>query len=160
MPMASVARSGRPILVTISEISANSASSFCSTRVEMSTDSSSDTDGSFRVSMRMDPSSSRGMNSVPRKGMDPTAVRMMTVATPTVAAFRAMATRSTDRYRSRRRTNHDASRWTPPNFSRKEETTGTPVSERRSDPKSAEQTVMAIGRNIFPSRPSRVRIGR
>ena len=88
------------------------------------------------------------------------AVRMMTVAIPTVAAFRVMATRSTRRYRSRSRRNQDASRWTPPNLRRNDETTGTPVSERRSDPKSAEQTVMAIGRNIFPSRPSRVRIGR
>ena len=38
-----------------------------STRVEISTDSSSETDGSFRVSTRIEPSSSRGMNSVPRK---------------------------------------------------------------------------------------------
>ena len=38
--------------------------------------------------------------------------------------------------------------------------TGTPVSESSSEPKSAEQTVIAMGRNIFPSRPSSVKMGR
>ena len=58
----------------------------CSTRVEISTDSSSDTDGSLRVSMSSDPSSRRGMNSVPRKGTEPSAAATMVTATAMVAS--------------------------------------------------------------------------
>ena len=59
---------------------------------------------------------------------------MTAVAIPTVAAFLVMATCRTARYRSRSRTNQDASWWTPRNFSKKEETTDTPVRERMSEP--------------------------
>ena len=45
-------------------------------------------------------------------------------------------------------------------FSRCDDTTGTPVSDSSSDPNSAEHTVIAIGRNILPSSPSSVEIGR
>ena len=95
MPMASVARSGRPILVTICEISLKSRSRICSTRVEMATDSSSETEGSLRVSIRMDPSSSFGMNSVPRNGTDASATETTTSAMATVAALRRMQPAST-----------------------------------------------------------------
>ena len=50
--------------------------------------------------------------------------------------------------------------WWPSRGSRNDDTTGTAVSDSSSDPKSAVQTVIAIGRNIFPSRPSSVKIGR
>ena len=41
-----------------------------------------------------------------------------------------------------------------------DETTGTAVSDSSSEPSSAEHTVIAIGRNIFPSSPSSVKMGR
>ena len=40
----------------------------------MSTDSGSETDGSLRVSIRIEPSSSLGMNSVPMNGSEPSAI--------------------------------------------------------------------------------------
>ena len=58
-----------------------------SRRVEIATDSSSDTDGSLRVSTRIEPSSSLGMNSVPRNG--------------TEAMAAVTTTRATDRVRTR-----------------------------------------------------------
>ena len=39
------------------------------------------------------------------------------------------------------------------------DSTGTTVSERTSEPMRMKITVSAIGRNIFPSTPSSVRIG-
>ena len=39
------------------------------------------------------------------------------------------------------------------------DSTGTTVSERTSDPMRMKITVIAIGRNIFPSTPSSDRIG-
>src|SRR5579885_2961482 len=73
IPMASVAKSGRPILVVTSWISGKARSVF-STRFEISMESVSEMPGSLRVSTRMDPSSRRGMNSVPinaREASDP-----------------------------------------------------------------------------------------
>ena len=57
MPIASVAKSGRPILMTTSAISGNCRSR-CSIRLLISTDSVSETPGSLRVSTRIEPSSS------------------------------------------------------------------------------------------------------
>ena len=47
-----------------------------------------------------------------------------------------------------------------PSCSRSDEAAGTAVSDSSSEPKMAEHTVIAIGRNIFPSSPSSVKIGR
>ena len=83
MPMASVATSGRPILVTTC-FTSGKRRMICSTRVEMAADSSSEMEGSLRVSTRIAPSSRRGMNSVPRRKTDPTATRTTADATESV----------------------------------------------------------------------------
>jgi hypothetical protein len=83
--MASVARSGRPSLVTTC-LTSSKRRRIASTCVEIATDSGSDTDGSLRVSTRIDPSSSLGMNSVPMNGSDPMAIATATIDTPIVRA--------------------------------------------------------------------------
>ena len=83
MPIASVASSGRPSLVTTCETSGKRRTT-CSTRVEMATDSSSEIDGSLRVSIRMAPSSRRGMNSVPMNQSEPMAMPTTVTATAIV----------------------------------------------------------------------------
>ena len=79
MPIASVARSGLPILVTTSWTSGKRLI-IRSISELMATDSDNDTLGSLRVSIRSEPSSSRGMNSVPIKNNEVNAV------TTTIAA--------------------------------------------------------------------------
>ena len=83
MPMASVATSGRPILVTTC-LTSGKRWMICSTRVEIADDSSSEIEGSLRVSTRIAPSSRRGMNSVPRKASEATATVTTPSATPSV----------------------------------------------------------------------------
>ena len=83
MPMASVATSGRPILVT-TWLTSGKRRTICSTRVEMATDSSSEIEGSLRVSMRIAPSSRRGMNSVPMKASEASATDTTASATASV----------------------------------------------------------------------------
>ena len=80
MPMASVATSGRPILVTTC-FTSGKRRMICSTRVEMAADSSREMDGSLRVSTRIAPSSRRGMNSVPMKARE--AMATVTTASAT-----------------------------------------------------------------------------
>ena len=109
MPIASVARSGRPIFETTCEISANRLRRICSTRVETCTDSASEIEGSLRVSIRMEPSSSRGMNSVPRNGTDPIASVTTISATATVRSGCRICRARWWAYRSRRRTNQASS---------------------------------------------------
>ena len=72
IPIASVAKSGRPILTTTSAISGNDLRRL-SMRLLISTESVSEIPGNLRVSIRIEPSSSFGMNSVPMKKSDPSA---------------------------------------------------------------------------------------
>ncbi len=157
--MASVARSGRPIFVTTCRTSGKRAT-IASSRVEMSADSSIETEGSLRVSMRIAPSSRRGMNSVPSHGTEPMAMTMADVAIASVRGACRRAACRNRRYRVRSASNQRASSWCPPVRSSRFDATGTPVSESTSAPNNAEHTVMAIGRNILPSRPSSANSGR
>src|SRR5205823_13886999 len=60
------------------------SSDLFSIRLLISTESVKETPGSLRVSIRIEPSSSLGMNSVPIKNKDPTAIDNTTMATATV----------------------------------------------------------------------------
>ena len=82
-PIASVARSGRPSLVTTVTTSGNfrmMRSACCDSRVA----SSSEMDGSRREVIRIDPSLSLGMNSVPIQPNEATAMATSTTDTPTI----------------------------------------------------------------------------
>ena len=73
--MASVAKSGRPILLTICVTSGNSPSTLSISELS-ATDSLTETLGALNVCTKMDPSSRRGMNSVPINVSDPSTARM------------------------------------------------------------------------------------
>ena len=159
-PIGSVAISGRPVLeTTVSTSSGKRSSRQRSTRVVASIDSSSETDESRDAWIAIAPSSSVGTNSAPS--------REARLAAPTIAAA---AIASTTHGRSSApvssgvntrltwRSSHVSSPLTPrPNT--ETESAGTSVNASASELSSANTTVNAMGRNILPSIPPRLRIG-
>ena len=81
-PIASVARSGRPSLVTTVTTSGN-VLMMRSAAVDSRVASSSETLGRRRVLIRIEPSSSLGMNSVPMRDSDAMDTTITTSDTPT-----------------------------------------------------------------------------
>ena len=77
--MASVARSGLPDFVTTPVTSGNSFRTRSTSRPDF-TDSVNEMLGSLRVSINIDPSSRRGMNSVPMKKSETNALDTIAVA--------------------------------------------------------------------------------
>jgi hypothetical protein len=159
MPMTSVASSGLPERLTTVVTSGNRFRTRSIRPVPAAT-SEMATEAGRMALIEMSPSSSRGMNSppsrVPRRPPAPTATRPVE---RTSARCRKHVS-SARRYRSRSRpTKRGSCSW--PVFRRKSEArTGVRVRVRRRDPARAKTTVQAIGLNILPSMPPRVRIGR
>ena len=127
----------------------------------MASDLSKDTFASRNASIINDPSSSCGRNSVPRRGTSVRDAVKSPAATTSVSFGRAIVARSNGAYRP---SIHDAMRsakrdsGAPPRKIH-EAMAGTNASASSRLPKSAMPTVIAIGRNIRPSRPCRVKIG-
>ena len=157
---ASVATSGVPVRLQTWAISAgNSSRSAFSIRMFIRHDSSMLVPGARMMPSTMSPSESLGTNSVPSEAARSTVMPRITQAIKASVPRAARQARRAGRYSHRinrtRSTSCESIR-----FGRKKlESTGTTVSESTSDPIRMNTTVRAIGRNIFPSTPSSVRIG-
>ena len=158
MPIASVAKSGRPILIDHIGDLGEGAEPLLDALADREPNRSARCRAACGSRSRIDPSSSRGMNSVPMKNSEPIATPSTTAAAPTVS--RAMR-RSPGRARAGsaaltaaiHRLCRSATRAGMPRRNTNDASVGTIVRASSSDPKSAEQTVIAIGRNMRPSRP-------
>ena len=100
------------------------------------------------------------MNSAPMKLPRTRLPARTPVATPATTRRLAMHQASAGSYSLRAHVTMKLSRSSSLAGRNREASAGTSVSESTNAPASAKSTVMAMGRNIFPSVPPRARIGR